>query len=155
MKKFRYVLALQPIYICFTLITGVFRIKRLGDDYDLVGLWKKDELFLLLSTVHKCGKIYCVSSILVLLPSFLISFFFVVAIIYYVANMRATLDLGTSTQPVCTCVFLIVVDVVTFVISFQGVQFTSIGLCGFLLLNRSVYIAYMLINHLEVGIVLF
>ena len=72
-KKFRYVLILQPIYICFTLVTGVYRIKRLGDGYDLVGLWKKDELFLLLSTFHKC-----------------------VPIIYYVANMRATLDLGST-----------------------------------------------------------
>lgn len=151
-------LALQPIYICFTLITGVFRIKRLGDDYDLVGLWKKDELFLLLSTVHKCGKIYCVSNILVLLPSFLISFFIVVAIIYYVANMRATLDLGTSIQPVCTCVFLFVVDFVTFVILFQGVQFTSIGLCGFHLLNRSVltsFVPSVHVNHLKVRIVFF
>ena len=63
--------------------------------------------------------------------------------------MRATLDLGTSIQPVCTCVFLFVVDFVTFVILFQGVQFTSIGLCGFHLLNRYLHLlclAYMSIT---------
>jgi hypothetical protein len=57
LKKFRMVLLLHPVYMSMTLVTGAIRIRKLGDDYDLVKLWR-DDGFIALSVIQKCGEIF-------------------------------------------------------------------------------------------------
>ena len=52
LKKFRLILILHPIYIAITVAAGAYRIRKLGDAYDLVGLWR-DPLFNVLSILQK------------------------------------------------------------------------------------------------------
>lgn len=71
MKKFRAVLLLHPIYFGFTMIVGVYRVEALDEgNIGMSDLWR-DQSYIALSIVHK-----------------------IVAILYYLFNLRATVKLS-------------------------------------------------------------
>ena len=70
MKKFRLVLLMQPIYIMITLLAGAFRVRRLQYGDTFLKLWR-NQTFIQLSSAQK-----------------------VIAIPYYLLNLRATIKLG-------------------------------------------------------------
>ena len=54
-KKFRLVLLLHPMYLAFTLASGVLRVRKLtSDSGHMVALWK-DSTFEAISIIHKMG----------------------------------------------------------------------------------------------------
>lgn len=55
LKKFRIVLAIQPVYLIFTLITGTYRYSYSGRSGAVFKLWQ-DDAFVALSHVHKIGN---------------------------------------------------------------------------------------------------
>jgi hypothetical protein len=70
-KKFRSVLLLHPIYLGFTIVIGIYRVRRLdNDNRTIVDLWQ-DPSYNALSILHK-----------------------VIAIPYYLFNIRATVKLS-------------------------------------------------------------
>eukprot|EP01041_Mallomonas_annulata_P001552 gene1552-2999_t len=70
LSKFWHLLILHPIYIAFTISAGSYRAKKLINGHNLTNLWN-DSTFFTLSVLHKC-----------------------VAVLYYLFNLRATIQLG-------------------------------------------------------------
>lgn len=57
-RKFRVVLLIHPVYICFTLATGLIRVQRIvSHGVSLDKLWR-DEAFVWMSSIQKCGKTF-------------------------------------------------------------------------------------------------
>lgn len=72
MKKFRLALLIHPLYLALTIAAGALRVRQLSQDGDMVAL-QNNSSFIAVSVVQK-----------------------LVAVVYYVVNMRATLKLGSS-----------------------------------------------------------
>mmetsp|Transcript_4166 Transcript_4166/g.7789 ORF Transcript_4166/g.7789 Transcript_4166/m.7789 type:complete len:201 (-) Transcript_4166:62-664(-) len=70
-KQFTGVLLLHPLYIGYTMLLGGYRVTELHKDVEISGLWELP-YFIPLSVCHK-----------------------IVAAIYYVANLRSTIKLGS------------------------------------------------------------
>mgnify|MGYP003706430671 CR=1 FL=1 len=71
-RKFKVVIFLHPLYLACTLFTGVYRVQKLQSSASVATLWR-DDTFIFLSIVQK-----------------------MVAILYYLFNVRATVKLGDA-----------------------------------------------------------
>ena len=70
-KQFTGVLLLHPFYIAYTCLLGGYRVTEMHDNVEIHDLWDM-EGFIPFSVVHK-----------------------IVAAVYYVANLRSTIKLGS------------------------------------------------------------
>lgn len=70
LQKFRLVLLIQPLYLAMTLVMGSFRVRHFGNGDTLYQVWNNTN-YIQLSTAQK-----------------------VIAVFYYLLNVRATIKLG-------------------------------------------------------------
>lgn len=96
-KKFRFVLILNPVYLSFTIAAGIYRVHILSTGGTVVDLWK-NSTFVGLSITQKLGMTISSRNDMIYLCFYLkaLNLFLSVAVVYYVSNMRATMKLGSS-----------------------------------------------------------